>query len=101
MEPLLPHKVRHPVALAVVLQELRDESLHAHKPAGDCLVYERCLRAPAERVGVAVRAFVYQTSHLLELGHDSFVCILEKKLNSKQWVEKKEETMKNKYTQKK
>ncbi len=86
MEPLLPHKVRHPVALAVVLQELRDESLHAHKPAGDCLVYERCLRAPAERVGVAVRAFVYQTSHLLELGHDSFVCILEKKLNSKQTV---------------
>ena len=73
MEPFLLDKLRDPVALLVVLQELGNEVLHSNEPAWDCLVDEGSLRAPAEGVGVGTGALMDQTTFLFESLHYVFV----------------------------
>ena len=66
MESLFTDKFRDPVALLVVLQQLRNDGVHTDEPAGDSLVDQWSFRAPAEWVGVAARALVHKPVALFQ-----------------------------------
>ena len=76
MKPLLFNKLRDPITLLVVLQKLRYDALNPNEPAGDGLVYERGLRAPAEGVGVSAGALVDQSAFFFQSLHDGIVSTL-------------------------
>ena len=72
----LPHCILSPVRLLVICQQLLHQCLDSDEPAGHRLVDERCLGAPAERIGVVVLTLVDQTTSLLQHLCDKLVSFL-------------------------